>query len=50
MSEDLKDVRAALAAIPGLAAVGEIERLGGLTNRVYRGGDLCLRLPGAGTE
>ena len=50
MSEDLKDVRAALAAIAGLAAVGEIERLGGLTNRVYRVGDLCLRLPGAGTE
>lgn len=50
MSEDLQAVRAALAAIPGLCAAGDIVRLGGLTNRVYRIGDLCLRLPGAGTE
>jgi thiamine kinase-like enzyme len=50
MSEDISEVRSILAGIPGLAADGSIARLGGLTNRVYRVGDLCLRLPGAGTE
>jgi thiamine kinase-like enzyme len=50
MSEDFADVRQVLAGIPGLGAEGEITRLGGLTNRVYRAGDLCIRLPGAGTE
>ena len=44
------DVRAALAAIPKLAGFsGAIERLGGLTNRVYRMGEYVLRIPGAGT-
>ena len=44
------DVRAALATIPKLAGFsGEIERLGGLTNRVYRVGEYVLRIPGAGT-
>jgi thiamine kinase-like enzyme len=50
MSEDLADVTRILAGIPGLAAEGPVARLGGLTNRVYRAGGLCLRLPGAGTE
>lgn len=50
MSDELAEPRAALALIPGLEAAGDITRLGGLTNRVYRAGDLCLRLPGAGTE
>lgn len=50
MSEDIAEVRKVLSGIPGLAATGTIARLGGLTNRVYRAGDLCLRLPGAGTE
>ena len=50
MSEDFADVRQVLAGIPGLTAEGTITRLGGLTNRVYRAGDLCIRLPGAGTE
>jgi thiamine kinase-like enzyme len=50
MSEDFADVRKALAGIPGVNVEGAITRLGGLTNRVYRIGDLCLRLPGAGTE
>lgn len=50
MSEDFADVRQVLAGIPGLEAEGTITRLGGLTNRVYRAGDLCIRLPGAGTE
>ena len=46
-----EDVRAALAAIPPLAGYsGPLERLGGLTNRVYRAGDICLRIPGKGTE
>lgn len=50
MSEDIAEVRKVLSGIHGLAATGTIARLGGLTNRVYRTGDLCLRLPGAGTE
>ena len=50
MSEDFADVRQVLAGSPGLEAEGTITRLGGLTNRVYRAGDLCIRLPGAGTE
>jgi thiamine kinase-like enzyme len=45
------DVRAALAAVPMLAGYGgSVERLGGLTNRVYRLGSHCLRIPGSGTE
>lgn len=36
------------ATLPGLDAPPE--RLGGLTNRVYRVGDYCVRLPGKGTE
>ncbi len=45
------DLRAALAAVPALAGFsGMPERLGGLTNRVFRVGTKCLRLPGKGTE
>jgi hypothetical protein len=29
---------------------GEVERLGGLTNRVFRAGNFCLRIPGKRTE
>jgi thiamine kinase-like enzyme len=48
MNDD--DVRAAAAAIPMLAGHdGPFERLGGLTNRVYRLGAHCLRIPGKGT-
>ena len=50
MSEDFTDVRQALSGLPHLKAGDAITRLGGLTNRVYRVGDLCVRLPGAGTE
>jgi len=47
----MDEARAALAAIPVLAGYqGPLERLGGLTNLVYRAGDLCLRIPGKGTE
>ncbi|RWG87841.1 phosphotransferase family protein [Mesorhizobium sp.] len=47
----MDDARAALAAIPALAGYdGPLERLGGLTNLVYRAGDICLRIPGKGTE
>ncbi|MER9540644.1 phosphotransferase family protein [Mesorhizobium sp. M0437] len=43
--------RAALAAIPMLAGYdGPLERLGGLTNLVFRGKDFCLRIPGKGTK
>jgi thiamine kinase-like enzyme len=46
-----EDVAAVIAAIPALAAVrAEPQRLGGLTNRVYRVGEFCLRIPGKGTE
>ncbi|MEW6631034.1 MAG: phosphotransferase family protein [Pseudomonadota bacterium] len=45
------DTRTALAAIPMLANYdGPLERLGGLTNMVYRAGDVCVRIPGKGTE
>ena len=54
MSEEIEQARAALNDIPGIDGVGEIVRLGGLTNLVYRvdsnQGPLCLRLPGKGTE
>jgi thiamine kinase-like enzyme len=45
------EVRAIIADIPALKNYsGSIERLGGLTNRVYRIGENVLRIPGAGTE
>lgn len=48
---DRKDITAAIADIPELAGqAASAERLGGLTNRVFRLGDYCLRLPGRGTE
>lgn len=47
----MEEARAALAAIPALAGYkGPLERLGGLTNRVYKAGEVCLRIPGKGTE
>ncbi|MER9076816.1 phosphotransferase family protein [Mesorhizobium sp. M0904] len=49
MADD--QARAALAAIPMLAGYdGPLERLGGLTNLVFRGKEFCLRIPGKGTE
>lgn len=44
----------ALATLRSIAALGHVsgvpQRMGGLTNRVFRVGDLVLRLPGKGTE
>ena len=49
MSDD--DPAMTAAGIPLLAGYGgPVERLGGLTNRVYRLGGNCLRMPGKGTE
>lgn len=49
--EEENEIRALL---PGIAALknytGPVERLGGLTNRVYALGDFVLRVPGKGTE
>lgn len=54
---DICDARSALTGAGRLSADAEharFERLGGLTNRVFkvscRSGTFCLRLPGAGTE
>ncbi|MET2829018.1 phosphotransferase family protein [Mesorhizobium shangrilense] len=45
------EARAVLAGIPILADYrGQLERLGGLTNLVFKAGDFCLRIPGKGTE
>lgn len=45
------EARAKLATIPALAGyTGPLERLGGLTNLVFKTGDYCLRIPGKGTE
>jgi thiamine kinase-like enzyme len=50
MTDDT-EARAAIASIPVLRNYdGPLQRLGGLTNRVYRLGDHCLRVPGKGTE
>ncbi len=45
------DARGIMAGVPALAGYGgPLERMGGLTNAVYRAGDVVLRLPGKGTE
>jgi thiamine kinase-like enzyme len=48
MTDD-DEVRRIMAGL-GLGGAGVPQRLGGLTNRVYRVGDHVLRLPGHGTE
>lgn len=51
MSDAIAAARAALKEIPLLKDYdGEIARLGGLTNLVFKVGDFCLRIPGQGTE
>lgn len=48
--EDAAAIARLRHAVPELAAApGPPVRLGGLTNRVYRLGDYCLRIPGEGT-
>ena len=45
------ELDAAIAAVPALKGfAGTPERMGGLTNKVFRLGEFCLRIPGAGTE
>ena len=45
------ELDAAIAAVPALKDfAGVPERMGGLTNKVFRLGEFCLRIPGAGTE
>jgi len=51
MTDDSSEIAALIRQFPALAAIdGPFERMGGLTNRVYRAGDFVLRLPGKGTE
>ncbi len=51
MAADDADIRKAMAGIAVLKGYdGPLERMGGLTNRVYRAGAHVLRLPGAGTD
>lgn len=52
MSSEIESrLRSSLSAIPALSGYsGSVERLGGLTNLVFRVGDACVRLPGEGTE
>ena len=50
MTDGLDEARRVIAGIPLLANAGEPQRLGGLTNLVFRVGDYCLRIPGKGTE
>ncbi|MCO5063981.1 MAG: phosphotransferase family protein [Rhizobiaceae bacterium] len=50
MSDDILLAKEAIRVIPMLVGRGEPERLGGLTNLVFRVGDYCLRIPGKGTE
>ncbi|MDH4411903.1 MAG: phosphotransferase family protein [Rhizobium sp.] len=48
---EIELARETLKKIPATANHdGPIERLGGLTNLVFRAGDHCLRIPGKGTE
>ncbi|MGI9400691.1 MAG: choline/ethanolamine kinase family protein, partial [Rhizobiaceae bacterium] len=49
--DDLENARKIMSAIQQLAGyTGDIERLGGLTNKVFRVDEYCLRIPGEGTE
>lgn len=49
--QDDTEIHVLTQQIPALQGFsGTPQRLGGLTNRVYRLGDAVLRLPGAGTE
>jgi thiamine kinase-like enzyme len=48
---DEEQALAAIAGIPALAGFsGRLQRMGGLTNKVFRAGDAVLRIPGEGTS
>jgi thiamine kinase-like enzyme len=50
-AQEEKQIRGIIGRIPAIASYrGPIERLGGLTNRVFRLDHLVLRVPGEGTE
>jgi thiamine kinase-like enzyme len=48
MQDDIAAIARTIPILQGWS--GQVERLGGLTNRVYRLDDVILRVPGAGTE
>ena len=48
MGDNIGELAAGIPALAGFQ--GQAERLGGLTNRVYRLGNHILRVPGEGTE
>ena len=51
MDIESDEALATLRSIPAFAGLSApLQRMGGLTNRVYRAGDVCLRIPGKGTE
>lgn len=50
MTDWLVEAQKAIADIPFLQRAGTPQRLGGLTNLVFKVGDFCLRIPGKGTE
>ena len=51
MMSDDAEPREILATIPVTKGYsGPLERMGGMTNRVFRAGKWCLRIPGKGTE
>ncbi len=51
MDDNQNEAHAAIAQIPFMKDYsGPLERLGGLTNLVYRAGNYCLRIPGEGTD
>jgi len=51
LNDDDSLIREAVRTIPALEGFcGSLERLGGLTNRVFCAGSVCLRIPGKGTE
>lgn len=51
MSDDIAAARVVLKTIPQFQDhQGEVVRLGGMTNLVFKVGEFCLRIPGKGTE
>jgi len=50
MTDGVAEAERVIAGIPLLVGAGAPQRLGGLTNLVFRVGDYSLRIPGKGTE